>query len=406
MKQKAFFAWPLVALLAGCASGGSTTGDHAPAPIRATTTVSGSAGTLAGPDATYWIYVGAEAADRLHRIRFGPEGAVIEKTTATGERVRNIEGPHGLMMAPDGRHLFLTTGHGVPDGKFYKIETGPDTAVARGLDLGKFPASLDVTPDGDYALVVNFNLYGEMTPSTVSVVYTPDLYEVMQIETCTMPHGSRINARGTRHYSSCMMDDQLVEIDLRTFEVSRRFSVAKGEEGPLASDDLGHHAGHRHHGRPGAMMHPSTCSPTWAQPSRDGSRIFVACNRSDEILEISYDRWEVVRRFPTGRGPYNLDVTPDDAVLVVTLKQGDAVQFIDLTSGTSITTIPNSGTVTHGVVISPDGRYAFVSVEGVGAEPGKVDIFDLRAFELVESVAVRQQASGIAFWRMEPASPH
>lgn len=50
---------------------------------------------------------------------------------------------------------------------------------------------------------------------------------------------------------------------------------------------------------------------------------------------------------------------------------------------------------------TPDGRYAFVSVEGRGGEPGKVDIYDLRTFEQVESVEVRQQAAGIAFLRME-----
>jgi DNA-binding beta-propeller fold protein YncE len=62
--------------------------------------------------------------------------------------------------------------------------------------------------------------------------------------------------------------------------------------------------------------------------------------------------------------------------------------------------IAGSG-VAHGVVVSPDSRYAFVSVEGVGAEPGKVDVYDLRALARVASVAVGQQASGIAFWKSE-----
>ena len=57
--------------------------------------------------------------------------------------------------------------------------------------------------------------------------------------------------------------------------------------------------------------------------------------------------------------------------------------------------------MTHGVAISPDSRYAFVSSEGVGAAPGKVDIYDLNALVRVASVDVGQQAGGIAFWRME-----
>ena len=65
--------------------------------------------------------------------------------------------------------------------------------------------------------------------------------------------------------------------------------------------------------------------------------------------------------------------------------------------------VPSSTTVTHGVAITPDSRFAFVSVEGKGAEPGLVDAYDLESFELVGSVEVGQQAGGIIFWKMEPA---
>jgi DNA-binding beta-propeller fold protein YncE len=70
-------------------------------------------------------------------------------------------------------------------------------------------------------------------------------------------------------------------------------------------------------------------------------------------------------------------------------------------SGKSRGVVESSTTVTHGVDVSPDGRYAFVSVEGVGAEPGKVDIIDIQRIERVASVEVGQQAGGIAFWKME-----
>src|SRR5690606_32803499 len=143
------------------------------------------------------------------------------------------EGPHGLAISRDGRYLHMTTGHGLPHGMYWRIELGPDTVVGEPIPLGRFPATIDVTPDGLYAFVVNFNLHGDHVPSDVSVIYTPDVVEVARTVTCTMPHGSRIGADGSKHYSACMMDDQLVELDTRTFEVSRRFLVAKGAERPL-----------------------------------------------------------------------------------------------------------------------------------------------------------------------------
>jgi DNA-binding beta-propeller fold protein YncE len=156
------------------------------------------------------------------------------------------------------------------------------------------------------------------------------------------------------------------------------------------------HAGHE-------MDHTPTCSPTWAQPSADGSSVFVACNKADGILEIDVAAWQVKRRLATGRAPYNLAVTPDGRLLIATLKAAQAVEFFDLATGRSLAKTGTSTTVVHGVVVSPDSKYAFVSVEGVGAEPGKVDIFDLATYQRVASVEVGQQASGIAFWKMEPA---
>jgi YVTN family beta-propeller protein len=361
------------------------------------------------PARTYWVYVGAESADLIQRIRFGPGGATVEKTTIVGEATHENEGPHGLQVSSDGKYLHRTAGHGAPDGKYWKYELGPDTLVAPGIPLGYFPASLDVTPDGLYAFVVNFNLHGEMVPSSVSVVYTPDVVEVARVTTCTMPHGSRIAPDGRRHYSACMMDDQLVEIDTRNFQVARRFSLAKGAERSLpvaTAEDA--HAGHSgmavtkdSNNQSGHAMHQPTCSPTWAQPSADGARVYVACNKSDEILEIDTGSWSVTRRFTTGRGPYNLAVTPNGRLLVATLKQGAGVQVFDLATGQAIMTAKSSTTVTHGVTISPDSRYAFVSSEGVGAAPGKVDIYDLQARARAATVDVGQQAGGITFWKMQ-----
>ena len=360
----------------------------------------GAQSAPAGPTRSYWVYVGAESADVIHRIRFGPGGAVVEKTIGVGESAVEMEGPHGLQISPDGKYLHMTTGHGSPDGKYWKFELGPDTLVGPGIHLGFFPASLDVTPDGLYAFVVNFNLHGEMVPSSVSVVYTPTNTEVARTQTCTMPHGSRVEPSGGYQYSTCMMDDQLVELDTRSFEVSRRFSLAKGREGPMAVQWKSEHAEHLAAGHR-MPMPPASCSPTWAQPGADGKKIYVACNKSDEILEIDRASWQVSRRFATGRGPYNLGVTPDGKLLVASLKQGSSVQVFDLGSGKSVMLEKSSTTLSHGVAISADSRYAFVSNEGVGAQPGKVDVYDLVALKKVATVDVGQQAGGIAFWRMQ-----
>jgi DNA-binding beta-propeller fold protein YncE len=382
------------------------------------------------PEAVYRLYVGAESADLLHRIRFGPDGAVVEASIPVAalyeqsrvpELLSEHESPHGVAVDARNGVVYMTTGHGLPDGKLWKVEAGTGRLLGGPVDLGRFPASLGVSPDGRFVAVANFNLHGDMVPSSISVVFGGGMVELARIETCSMPHGSRIHPAGRHHYSVCMMDDQLVEIDLGRMEVSRRFFLGTGEEGPLDPGDRGFHdpegmaGAHQGHGAHGA--HPAhgdpadhgapghyqaSCSPTWVQPSHDGRHLYVVCNASDQVLEVETEGWRVSRRFPTGRGPYNVDVTPDDATLVVTLKQGDGVEFIDLVRGETVARTDTSIRVVHGVALSPDGRYAFISVEGIGSEPGRVEIHDLRDFRRVAEVAVGQQASGLAFWSMEP----
>jgi DNA-binding beta-propeller fold protein YncE len=239
-------------------------------------------------------------------------------------------------------------------------------------------------------------------------VATDEMVEVARVPTCTMPHGSRINGQGTRQYSACMMDDMVVEIDTRAFTVARYFVVGKGKErgvqgapNAASSDHVSHDmAGHGMEApKPGDV----SCSPTWAQPSADGSRLYVACNKSSDIVEIDVARWALARRIPAGEGVYNLAATHDGKLLVATNKRGKSASVIDLASGAELARIPTTRRVVHGAAISSDDRYAFISQEGIGSEPGTVDVIDLKALQKVATIDVGQQAGGIDFWKVAPS---
>ncbi|MGH7567390.1 MAG: YncE family protein [Gemmatimonadales bacterium] len=353
------------------------------------------------PASDYLVFVASEATDRIALVRFGPAGARIEREAPIGLLPTDPDGPHGLAVSPDRKSLFVTTAHGQPFGFLWKLDAATGRTLGR-VELGNFPATLQLTPDGAFAFVVNFNLHGDIVPSSVSVVAADEMIEVARIPTCTMPHGSRLNPQGTRHYSACMMDDLLVEIDTRTFAVARSFRLAKGEEAGvqgLATAAPEHTA---HSAPPPA--HAPTCSPTWAQPAADGAKVYVACNKANEIVELAVDSWTITRRFPAGDGVYNLAVTRDGRLLVATNKRGRSISLFDLAAGKEVARIPTRRRVVHGVVISPDDRYAFISVEGVGSEPGTVEVIDLAARAAVAAVDVGQMAGGIDLWKTEPAT--
>lgn len=349
------------------------------------------------PEREYRVFVGSEATDRIFLIVFGPDGARVEREFEVGVLPTEADGPHGLAVSPDGHFLYVTTGHGRPWGNLWKIDPETGRSLSR-VELGSFPASLDVSPDGALAYVVNFNLHGDMVPSSVSVVATGPMAEVARIETCTMPHGSRLNGVGNRQYSTCMMDDLLVEVDAWGLSVSRHFGLAPGAEHGMAGAPASGHGAYGGHGAHGGMAEP-VCSPTWAQPTPDGTSVLVACNGTNEIVEVDVERWELLRRIPAGDGVYTLAVTQDGATIIATNKRGASVSLFDRASGEEVARIPTSRRIVHGIALSPDDRYAFVSVEGVGSEPGVVEIIDIGARAGVARVEVAQMAGGIAFWR-------
>lgn len=398
--------------LAACASQPASRMSAAPgdAPPGAAAAPANGAVAPAAPEMDYWLFAASEATDKIALIKFGPGGIKIERENVTGIMPADVDGPHGVAVSPDGRYYYVTTAHGTPYGYLWKYTTAGDSLAGRVM-LGDFPATSQVTPDGAFVYVVNFNLHGEMVPSSVSIVAADEMVEIARVPTCTMPHGSRINVQGTLQYSGCMMDDMAVEIDTRTFGVARHFMLTKGKEagmlGAPKKSPGGAHAGHDMggHGMEATKPGDVSCSPTWVQPSATGSHIFVACNKSSDVVEIDVASWKMTRRIPTGDGVYNLGVTRNGKYLIATNKRGKSVSIIDVASGKEAARIPTSRRVVHGVAVSPDDRYAFISQEGIGSEPGGVDVIDLRALQKVATIDIGQMAGGIDFWKVTPPKP-
>jgi DNA-binding beta-propeller fold protein YncE len=348
------------------------------------------------PPGDYYVYAAAESEDEVALIRFGPGGTEVIETIVVGIYPTEIDGPHGITVDPRNERWYVSIAHGNPFGQVHAYSTVDNQRIGR-VEVGLFPATMSVTPS-DLMFVVNFNLHGDPEPSTVSVVETGSLTELLQLPACETPHGSRLTADGRRNYVVCVRGEQLVELDAHGLEVARRLYLAPGRERSLPANVL---EADKFLGDEAAPRNAPRCGPTWAQPSVDGRFVYVACNRNAEVVEVDTDAWKVTRRFATGAGPYNLDVSPDGRRLVVTYKGAQATGVIDLGSGDT-RTVANTRRLPHGVAMSPDSRYAFISVEGIGGEPGTVDVVDLDTVRLVGSVDMGKQAGGIGFWKFVP----
>jgi DNA-binding beta-propeller fold protein YncE len=371
---------------------------------------------------SYYVYVTAESEDEVSLIKFDGKKAETIKTIPVGVWPAENEGPHGITVAPDGKHWYLSLAHGNPYGTLYKFATETDEVVGK-VQLGLFPASMQISPATGLLYCVNFNLHGDMVPSSVSVVDVESMTELTQITTGAMPHGSRISSDGLKHYSVAMMSGELFEIDALNLKVSHTLDLDEASES-LAMDHsrmdhstMNHdqkeepkkemkmegmdHAGMDHAGMDMPNMKHSAFKPTWVSPHPSKNLVYVAGNGSNEVLEINTDTWETLRKFETDKGPYNIDISPDGRRMVVSYKTAAKTGVWDLETGKELARLENSQKVTHGVAISSDSKFAFVSVEGIGADPGMVDIIDLSTNKLIDTAYLGKQAGGIAFWKIE-----
>ena len=337
----------------------------------------------------YYLYVASESDDTVSLLKFDGNKINEEKRIDVGFYPTEIEGPHGITVGPNGKFWYLTLAHGNPYGKIIKYSTKDNTAIDQ-TTLGLFPASMQISKITGFIYCVNFNLHGDMKPSSVSVIDAETMTEITKIKTGSMPHGSRISKDGLKQYSVAMMSGELFEIDALSLNVSRKLDLENHSLMDHSKMDMSNN-----------KMKHSSVKPTWVIPHPNKPLAYVTGNGSNEIIEINLNKWEVSKRIKIEKNPYNVEISPNGKFMVATLKGNGKTAVWELNSGKLIKVIKNSTSVPHGVAISSDSKYAFVSVEGKGGEPGIVDVIDLNKLLLVDKVEVGKQAGGIAFWKKE-----
>ena len=348
------------------------------------------------------LYISSESADIVTRIEVGPTGWRKVREIPVGVLPTDPEGPHSVAVAPAGRFWSVSLAHGAPWGSVWKYATGTASLLGR-VQVGMFPTTVGLSPDGDWAFVPNSDFHGDRGhQNSVSVLFTPELRQVTELPTCDMPHGSRVNHAGTSVYIACMMSDELVVIDPSTLGIVRRVPLGSGS--PMPAADHARMDSTPPKRTPGAAsstlpgQNPD-CLTTYVSSSPDDRLIYLACNHANELQVRDAASFALIRRLPTGAGAYNVEPSPDGRWVLVTNKKAQSVSVFDTRTWTEAARIATTKRIPHGIAFSPDGRYAFVSQESVGTDPAAVDAIDLQTLKRVASLPLPPQATGIAVWR-------
>jgi DNA-binding beta-propeller fold protein YncE len=381
------FLLPALLATVACAGSGSPAGPAVPAAVPVP-------GTPAATD--YLLGVPSESGDIITWIRPAGDSLAVDRVVPIGIMPADVDGPHNIAMAPDQGSYYVSVAHGTPNGTLWRLDAATDTLIGR-AELELYPTTISLTPDGELAFVANSDFFGlRPRKNPVSVVHTPTMTKIADVTACDMPHGVRVNHAGTRVYVSCMDSDELLELDVSTFDIVRRGRTGTAMPG----------ADHAAHGAPaaGSAQQPSgaadgACAPTFVSVSPDDRQLYVACNTKGTLQVWDAASLRRTAEILVGKGAYNVEASPDGAYLVVTNKKERSVSLVDARALREIARIGTTKPVVHGVAWSPDGRIAYISQESVGADPGAVDMLDVAARRVVATIPLPAQPTGITIHR-------
>lgn len=305
---------------------------------------------IAGALAAWLVAGGGVAAAAPAKVYVANEGSdSVSVVDAAGFRIMAVvpvgKKPHNVQVSPDGTLAWVTNEGGPREGELahagmakgeheamggqgevWAIDTATDRVVAR-IAVGRHPAHVVLSPNGRYAFVTNG---GE---DTVSVVDTGARKAIATIPVGAYPHGLRLSPSGREAYVANLKGDTVSVIDTEAKREVATIAVGKG--------------------------------PAQVAFTPDGRLAFASLSRENAVAVIDPVTREVRRKIPVGRVPIQLYATPDSRLLFVanqgTKQQPDrTVSVIDLARLAVVKTV-ETGPGAHGVVVSGDGRYAFVT---------------------------------------------
>jgi len=363
-----------------------------------------SAVTAQSPEQRYKVGVVSESGDIVTWLKPNGGTLAVDRVVPVGIMPADIDGPHNITMLPDMKSYLVTIAHGVPFGTLWRFDLTTDSVMGKAT-VELFPTTISATPDGEFAFVANSDFHGDRPRvNVVSIVHVPSMAKITDLPACDMPHGVKVNHAGTFAYVSCMNSDEILEIDINTFAISRRARIGKGHS--MAATD---HAKMNHptpQPTTGSNPEPEAkgimskeCAGTFVSVSADDKTLYVACNYGNSLQVWDAASLTLIKEIPVGVGAYNVEPSPDGSVVIVTNKKEQSVSLVDAKALTEIVRLKTTKKIVHGIAYSPDGKYAYITQESIGSDPGAVDVIELATRKTVSTIPVPAQPTGITIAR-------
>jgi DNA-binding beta-propeller fold protein YncE len=273
-------------------------------------------------------------------------------------------GPHEVVLSSDGRWAVVTD-YGGPPRKTLTVIDLATMRVARTIDLGQYtsPHGIAFLP-GDSVVAVTSESTGN-----VALVH---IVSGVRRAVATQGQGSHmlgVTADGARAYTGNMRSNTVSELDLRTGQFVRSWTV------------------------------PET--PEAINVTPDGKEVWVGSNATGRVSVIDVATGAITTAAEGLGWPYRVLYSPDAKTVMLPDLRGDELRFVDRATKREISRIPFNGGGPQGITTTPDGRYIFQSL----SRHGRVAIIDAKTRAVVGHLAAGDTPDGVAYTTRAYAIP-
>ncbi len=297
--------------------------------------------------------------------------------------------PHNVFADPQGEHYYLSL---INSARILKFDARTDSLLGI-AEVGESPANPVTSPDGKTLYVTNWR----PDNPTLHVLDATTLEERYMLRfplaLGASPHGLCVNADGSTLYTTHEQAGSVFKILLgeTAQDAELRFIPLDGRDTQLLQ-------------------------PLQVVLDADERYAYVTCLNSGQVQVIDTDLEQVVNVIEIGGNPWLAALTPDGSRVYVANWGKNAVDVIDTGTRSLVMTIDNSmagdhGPVfarPHGVAMSHDGRFAFVSNENTNGEypphhggetsgNGNLVVIELATNHVMKTIELEVDPTGVAF---------
>ncbi len=263
----------------------------------------------------------------------------LTRFVRTGESASSLASPHNVAVDNDGRFFYVTL---IAEGFIEKFDAMTYEKLGR-LQIVTAPGHVIISPDGAIGYVTNYNVNG--TERFVRSFRTSDMTVLNTISDITMnaTHGGRITSDGNYLITVSELGEYIQVI--RTSDDQVEQSIPIDPIVPPTGNGTG-------------LFRPIAVSI-----SPDDNYAFITCDKSNDVRVLDMNTRTITATISVGLFPIQSECTPDGKWLYVANRNSNSVTVIDINTFTVAMTIPNVGAQPHGVAVTSDGKYVFVTCE-------------------------------------------